>query len=165
MLSKMFICIPKKLHFTISITFGALPKSLCCCVNSSVWFSQVLVQVWCAVWNEVEVRAETWSRENCKWVTEAIVPGLRSLNIFCSCQLTYLESVWDMPLLVTLNNSGMWEDSIVSALLFCPSIPKFWQKKTRLFSSFWFNFSWVREINKNTVALHCLKLVLPHPDL
>ena len=39
-----------------------------------------------------------------------------------------------MPLLVTLNDSGMWEDSPVDTFLHSPTMPKFWQKETRLFS-------------------------------
>lgn len=51
----------KNLYFIISL--GALPNLLYCCVNSFVWFSQVLVPVWYALWYEVEVRAETESWE------------------------------------------------------------------------------------------------------
>lgn len=39
-----------------------------------------------------------------------------------------------MPVLVTLNNSGMWEDSTVGAFLYSPTVPEFWQKESRLFS-------------------------------
>ena len=41
-----------------------------------------------------------------------------------------------MPLLVTLHNTGVWEDSTVGAFLHSPTVPKFWQKEMRLFSPF-----------------------------
>lgn len=37
------LCILSKLYCIISV--GTLPELLYCCVNSFVWFSQVLVQV------------------------------------------------------------------------------------------------------------------------
>lgn len=41
-----------------------------------------------------------------------------------------------MPLLVTFNNSGVWEDSTEGTFLHRPIMPEFWQKETRFIFSF-----------------------------
>lgn len=61
-----------------------------------------------------------------------------------------------MPLLVTLNSSGVWEDSTVGASLHSPTTPNFWQKEIRLFSPFYLSF--FGEKNKSTIVFALMRL-------